>query len=123
QEALTARLGGLGLDTAVVDPRFPMLSQLHRDLRDALFLEIPTELRGWVEDLRDHRTSAEDLGNTLTRLARSPTTLEEPPTPLDEGATALEATDLEATDLEAGTPAYESAALQAALSEVLIFES
>lgn len=94
-DALAAREEGLGLHEAVRDPRFVALAQLHRDLRDAMFVEIPTELRGWIEDLREDRLPARpDLGRTLTRLAR----------PAD-----------------ATPPAGE--ALQAALSEVLIFES
>lgn len=106
REAVTARHEGLRLDAAVHDARFPMLMALHRDLRDAMFVEIPPELRGWVDDLRDRQVEAGDLGGTLTHLARRSTDED----PAFENAAAPERT-------------YETAELQSALAEVLIFES
>ncbi|MCA9699059.1 MAG: hypothetical protein KC431_16170 [Myxococcales bacterium] len=47
-EALDARMRGFGLAEAVVDPHFPNLVEFHRGLRDAMLLEIPKELQPWV---------------------------------------------------------------------------
>lgn len=93
-EARTARAASMGLADAVADPRFPALGQLHRDLRDAMFVEIPGELRPWVDELHSQSAPAENLGAKLTQAARQP-----------------------------GRGTLEQADLQAALSEVLLFES
>lgn len=94
-EALEARSEGVSLSEAVNSSRFGALSQFHRDLRDALFVEIPRDLERWVGQLRDApRTSGMDLGAALASVARREA---------DEG------------------PA--NAELQRALAEVLLFES
>jgi hypothetical protein len=77
-EALAALDGGCSLGAAVHDPRFPALRQFHRDLRDALFLEIPASLRPWVESLASGgggqssggSAPADALGDVLTSMAR-----------------------------------------------------
>lgn len=120
REALEARSEGLGLDRAVTDPRFPTLVQLHRDLRDAMFVEIPDELRGWVDGLAhpegaDPMTQASrDLGATLAHLARpsSRTSIEARASDGDDG-----------TRMAAQSPAHDGPALQVALAEVLLFEA
>jgi hypothetical protein len=53
QQAAQARAEGLGLDRAVRDPRLPALVSFHRDLRDALFVEIDEPMVGWIGELRD----------------------------------------------------------------------
>lgn len=50
-EALDARMRGIDLASAVNDPRFARLSGFHRDLRDALLMEIPGELQPWVKSV------------------------------------------------------------------------
>lgn len=52
EEALSARRQGIPLVRAVRDESFPGLRRFHRDLRDALFVEIPDELDGWLGELR-----------------------------------------------------------------------
>jgi len=106
REAWVARHEGLRLDVAVRDARFPMLMALHRDLRDAMFVEIPPELRGWVDDLRDRGVQAPDLGGTLTHLARR--------SAHDESVAEEDGTS---------ERAYDGTELQSALAEVLLFES
>lgn len=58
EQALDARIEGLSLAAAVHDPRFPALREFHRDLRDALFLEVPREIEGWVDRLREPTSAA-----------------------------------------------------------------
>ncbi len=43
REALAARQAGLSLLEAVQNPAYPVLRAFHQDLRDALFMEIPQE--------------------------------------------------------------------------------
>jgi hypothetical protein len=99
-QALAARELGVGLDTAVRDPRFPDLQRFHQDLRDALFVEIPAEARPWIErvvdgDSQEARAGLQHLGSQLMSAAR--------PEPR-----------LEVTDAAPG---------QQALAELLVFES
>lgn len=49
EQARQALDQGLALAAAVADPRFPELVRFHQDLRDSLFVELPRELAGWVE--------------------------------------------------------------------------
>ncbi len=93
QEALAAREQGVSLVDALRRPEFSALRRFHQDLRDALFVEIPSALEGWVDGLRRASGPASDLGQTLTDLARQP---------------------------EGGT---DNAELQRALAELLLFES
>jgi hypothetical protein len=80
EEALAARREGIGLAQAVRDPRFGGLHRFHQDLRDALFVEIPRELEGWVERLQapQHGGPRDDFAGTLTRLARDDDNTEGP---------------------------------------------
>ncbi len=96
-EALQARMEGLGLADAVRDARFEALRQFHQDLRDAMFVEIPRELEPLVDGLRapERAGSNAALGQALAALAHP---VEDDPEPL-------------ATDH------------QRALAELLIFES
>ena len=100
EEALSAREqdgGRLPLSKAVNDPRFPALRRFHQDLRDAMFLEIPRELQPWVEGLGRGVEATENLGQTLTSLAR--------PEP------------------QRSESSPEHAQLQQALAELLVFEA
>ena len=47
-EALDARMRGVTPDAAVCDERFPNLVAFHTGLRDALLLEIPRDLQPWI---------------------------------------------------------------------------
>ncbi len=49
EQAREALDQGVTLAAAVADPRFPALIRFHQDLRDSLFVELPRELAGWVE--------------------------------------------------------------------------
>jgi hypothetical protein len=72
EEAARARAEALPLPQALRDPRFPTLARFHQDLRDALFVEIPSELEGLVSSMRTPSAAAasEEFGNTLARMAR-----------------------------------------------------
>lgn len=94
-EALSAAEAGIPLNEAVRHEGYPALRQFHQDLRDSMFLEIPKDLRPWVDRLQQSPGRTEQLGQTLTRIAM-------------------------AHD-EAERPAH--ADLQRALAEVLVFES
>jgi hypothetical protein len=95
-EALGAAEAGIPLNQAVRHDGYPALRQFHQDLRDSMFLEIPKDLRPWVERLQASPARSEQLGQTLTRIATA-----------DEGDAELPA----------------NADLQRALAEVLVFES
>lgn len=73
EQALAARRQGIALPRAVRDDAFPGLRRFHRDLRDALFVEIPGELEGWLGELRegDGRAarSVESFAGHLARAA------------------------------------------------------
>ncbi len=76
-EALEARRRGVPLLSAVSDVRFPALCALHQGLRDALFMEIPGELRPWVEHMAHGQTpqtatALHELSSELVRRAASP---------------------------------------------------
>jgi hypothetical protein len=58
EEAVHARRQGIPIVRAVRDEAFPGLRRFHRDLRDALFVEIPDELDGWVGELRQGNGAA-----------------------------------------------------------------
>lgn len=61
-EALEARIRRLPLSEAVRQPEnFPELAQFHTQLRDALFLEIPRDMQGWVESIQEP-TGAQSAG-------------------------------------------------------------
>lgn len=73
-EAATARAEGLGLDRAVRDPRFPALVGFHRDLQDALFVEVDEPIVGWLAELRGGDSEShgrlEHFADALSRTAR-----------------------------------------------------
>ncbi len=101
-EALDARMRGIDLASAVSDPRFGLLSGFHRDLRDALLLEIPGDLQPWVRSVAESNPGA-------------------PTSPLDGTLHAdLFAHAQGADPSQAGDG---PAQLQAALAELLLFES
>jgi hypothetical protein len=113
-EALDARMRGVRLDTAVSDERFPNLVAFHTGLRDALLLEIPRDLQPWVaaiggRDVQDQLPDAK--GETQTEaVAGRLATLHQ-----DLFARAFGADPANAGD--------GPAQLQAALAELLLFES
>lgn len=72
-QAEQARAEGLRWHVAVQDPRFDALCRLHRDLRDAMFVELPPALRSWVEAQAEGREApAAGFGDRLAALARAP---------------------------------------------------
>ena len=69
-EAQLARAEGLPWDRAVHDPRLPALARLHQDLRDALFVELPDPIRGWVQtQVAPGPSTAASFADRLARLA------------------------------------------------------
>lgn len=98
EEALMARDEGIPLSDAVHDERFAALRAFHQDLRDALLVEIPSELQPWVQSLHDPDGDQPlaQFGSTLTRLA------------------------LEETD---ASDAPQPSELQSALAELMVFEA
>lgn len=105
-EALDARMRGIDLASAVSDPRFALLSGFHRDLRDALLMEIPGELQPWVRAVAD--PNAGGAGSGAGPLAES--TLHADLFAHAQGA-------------DPGSAGDGPAQLQAALAELLLFES
>ncbi|MCA9689083.1 MAG: hypothetical protein KC636_05695 [Myxococcales bacterium] len=64
---------GIPLPKAVRSPEFPELALFHQGLRDALFLEIPSEIEGFVHSLQGGTASGAALGKlqrTLVDLAQ-----------------------------------------------------
>lgn len=120
-EALDARMRGLNLPSAVHDPddRFPNLRDFHRGLRDALLLEIPRELQPWVAAIAGDR-----VREKMPAKSRRAAALAEQRDNLS-GRLAHLSNDL--FDIAfGGDPASAGDGpeqLQAALSEVLLFES
>lgn len=96
EEARQALDQGLPLAAAVADPQFPALVRFHQDLRDSLFVELPRELAGWVEQGVAQAGPDGALGfvDALATLAR-----------------------------QAGPAGDPAAPLQRALAELLVFEA
>jgi hypothetical protein len=85
-ETVRARRKGIEIDRAVHDPAFPALGAFHQALRDALLVEIPTRIRGWVEDVAGGAGTVglTSLHDRLIDLARDGTVADasgEPPSP------------------------------------------
>ncbi|MCA9712511.1 MAG: hypothetical protein KDK70_42170, partial [Myxococcales bacterium] len=84
---------GIPLCDAVLDPRFDALVSFHQDLRDSLFVELPRELRGWVEqsvaDAGPHGELALGFVDALTELAREAGPANDPAAPLQRALAEL----------------------------------
>ncbi|MEE9386091.1 MAG: hypothetical protein V3V08_21985 [Nannocystaceae bacterium] len=107
EEALSAQSEGVSFATAVHDPRFPALREFHQGLRDALLVEVPRELEDWVQRLSADDTAAqEDVSGFYSRLFEH---AYRPEGPAARGDTL--------------SPISRSAALQSALSHLLLFEA
>jgi hypothetical protein len=78
-EAELARAEGLSWDRAVDDPRLPGLRRMHHDLRDAMFVELPEPVRGWVQAQASGELPTLSFADQLARLA----TQHEPEQPAD----------------------------------------
>lgn len=121
-EALDARMRGVSIAEAVHDPRFPNLLAFHEDLRDALLLEIPRELQPWVAAI-----GGEEIAERLPKSKKSKRAREA----LAERSSALGGRlsqlheDLfdQAYGASPADAGDGPAQLQAALSELLMFES
>jgi len=73
-DAQAARDEGLSLAEAVQTDRFEALRRFHTDLRDALLVEIPSELRAFVSETREPTRggpAAAAFGEALADLART----------------------------------------------------
>jgi hypothetical protein len=90
-EARTALDEGVPLAAAVVDPRFPSLVRFHQDLRDSLFVELLSELRGWVEQGVAQAGPNGALGfvDALATLARQFGPADDPAAPLQRALAEL----------------------------------
>ena len=123
-EALDARMRGVNLDAAVHDQRFPHLIEFHEGLRDALLVEIPRELQPWVAAI-----GGKDVERRLP-AAGKPKSARKTAELLEQSqAVAGRLSNLHA-DLFAHAFGADPASagdgpeqLQAALSELLLFES
>ena len=94
QVALQAREAldeGIPLHLAVVDPRFDALVAFHQDLRDSLFVELPRELRSWVEQGVATAGPEGALGfiDALAELARQAGPADAPAAPLQRALAEL----------------------------------
>jgi hypothetical protein len=113
-EALDARMRGVRPDAAVRDERFPNLVAFHTGLRDAMLLEIPRDLQPWVaaiggQDVQAQLPDAKGESQTEAVTGRLATLHQ------DLFARAFGADPANAGD--------GPAQLQAALAELLLFES
>lgn len=123
-EALDARMRGVNLDAAVHDQRFPHLMEFHDGLRDALLVEIPRELQPWVAAI-----GGEDVERRLSPAAKPKSARKAAELLEHSQAVAGRLSNLHA-DLFARAFGADPASagdgpeqLQAALSELLLFES
>ncbi|PRP94579.1 hypothetical protein [Enhygromyxa salina] len=123
-EALDARMRGVNLDAAVHDPRFPHLMEFHEGLRDALLVEIPRELQPWVAAIGGEAIERKLSPTAKPKSARKAAELQK-----QSQAVAGRLSNLHA-DLFARAFGADPASagdgpeqLQAALSELLLFES
>lgn len=91
EEARLALDQDLPLSAAVADPRFPALVRFHQDLRDSLFVELPGELAGWVEQGVAQAGPDGALGfvDALAGLARQAGPAEDPAAPLQRALAEL----------------------------------
>jgi hypothetical protein len=91
EEAHQALEQDLPLSTAVRDPRFPALVRFHQDLRDSLFVELPGELAGWVEQGVAQAGPEGALGfvDALAELARQAGPSHDPAAPLQRALAEL----------------------------------
>ncbi len=107
-EALDARQRGVPLSAAANDEeRYPRLVAFHRGLRDALLIEIPRELAPWVAEVAGSSTPSE-------------------PTPATTPSSLSSLHDDLFTHAHGGDPGGAGdgpAQIQAALAELLLFES
>lgn len=91
EEAHQALAQGLPLSAAVRDPRFSALVRFHQDLRDSLFVELPGELAGWVEQGVAQAGPDGALGfvDALAQLARQAGPAQDPAAPLQRALAEL----------------------------------
>lgn len=122
-EALDARMRGVRPDVAVRDSRFPNLVGFHTGLRDALLVEIPRDLQAWVAAIGGSEVG-EQFGGSKPKSSRAAAELEAQ-SEVVNGQLANLHQDLFARAFGAD-PANAGdgpAQLQAALAELLLFES
>jgi hypothetical protein len=91
EQARQALDEGVPLSAAVADPRFPALVRFHQDLRDSLFVELPRELAGWVEQGVGQAGPQGALGfvDSLALLARQAGPANDPAAPLQRALAEL----------------------------------
>lgn len=112
-QAHEARREGISLAAAVADPRFESLARFHTDLRDALLVEIPAKMKGFVEATAQPNpgdSAAGAFAQALTDVARGA-----PPRPV-QTETAPVDDDGNGDGDDDFTPAE-------ALAELLVFEA
>lgn len=91
EQARQALDEGLPLSVAVATPRFEALTRFHQDLRDALFVELPRELAGWVQQGVANAGPEVTLGfvDALAGLARQAGSAPDPAAPLQRALAEL----------------------------------
>jgi hypothetical protein len=122
-EALDARMRGVTPDAAVSDERFPNLVAFHTGLRDALLLEIPRDLQPWIAAIGGRDVEAQ-LPDAKPKSGPEAAELEAQ----NQGVAGRLATlhpDLfaRAFGADPASAGDGPAQLQAALAELLLFES
>ena len=122
-EALDARMRGVSPAMAVYDERFPNLVTFHTGLRDALLLEIPRDLQPWVAAIGGSEVGAQ-LPESKPKSARKAAELEAQTEAVTSRLANLhEDLFARAFGADPANAGDGPAQLQAALAELLLFES
>ncbi|HLT36024.1 MAG TPA: hypothetical protein VK034_07055 [Enhygromyxa sp.] len=116
-EALDARMRGVRPNAAVRDERFPNLVAFHTGLRDALLLEIPRDLQPWIAAIGGRDVEAQLPG------ARPKDDTQASEAVAGRLATLHQDLFARAFGADPASAGDGPAQLQAALAELLLFES
>src|SRR5690606_21807668 len=124
-EALDARMRGVSPDAAVRDERFPNLVAFHTGLRDALLLEIPRDLQPWIAAIGGRDVEAQLPGAKSKGEPKSdePGISQESEAVAGRLATLHQDLFARAFGADPASAGDGPAQLQAALAELLLFES
>ncbi|EDM78907.1 hypothetical protein PPSIR1_03523 [Plesiocystis pacifica SIR-1] len=123
-EALDARMRGIDLVTAVHDDEgFPQLAQFHRELRDALLVEIPKDLQPWVAAIAGDEARERLAPKANARKAKALAKLDEQRGALTERLSMLHDDLFMRAHTDPEDAGDGDAQLQSALSELLVFEA
>lgn len=122
-EALDARMRGVTPDVAVRDERFPNLVAFHTGLRDALLLEIPRDLQPWIAAIGGRDVEAQLPGAKPKSSADANQAEAHSEAVAGRLATLHQDLFARAFGADPANAGDGPAQLQAALAELLLFES